>query len=117
MIDFSVNKLDPGVKDAVPVNPQLDLALSLLRAGLSVIPIPRDGSKFPNFKWGKHASGEKDQQGNIIAPGRPATEVEARNFWSGTRPPGLAVCCGLVSGNVEVMDFDAEAQDIFPAFA
>jgi hypothetical protein len=94
----------------------LQIALAYLRAGISVVPIPH-GLKWPTIKWGKYASGEKDQAGNFVAAGRLPTEAEARRWFDGPDPPGIGAVCGAVSGNLELLDFDMEADSIFPTWS
>lgn len=79
-------------------------ALACLRTGLSVIPIRRDGTKAPA------ATSWKPYQERL------ATEDEVRPWFDCASPPGNAVVCGWVSGNAEMIDFDASAKEIFPAW-
>lgn len=81
----------------------LDIAIDYLRAGRCAIPICRDGSKKPTVPWKAYESE------------RP-TEAQAREWWGRPHPPGIAVLCGRVSANAELMDFDREAATIFPAW-
>jgi hypothetical protein len=81
----------------------LAAALAYQAAGLSVIPIRRDGSKAPTCRW------EPYQQ-------EAASEHQIRRWFAGDNPPGLAVIGGEVSGALECIDFDAEADTIFPAW-
>jgi hypothetical protein len=81
----------------------LQTALGYLQSGLSVIPIRRDGSKAPTEKWKPYEQ-------------RRATEAEARYWWGGSAPPGIANVYGAVSGNAELLDFDLEAETIYPAW-
>jgi hypothetical protein len=98
-------------------NPTLDAALAYLRAGLSLIPIKRDGSKAPE---GQLLPKEMDPDtGRGAASWNPfkerlPTEAEARRWFGGPRPPGIAVLGGKVSGGLELSDFDREAETIFP---
>lgn len=80
----------------------LDYALAYLRAGISVIPIRRDGSKAPAVPAWK----------DFIQ--RRADEAMARLWWGVANPPGLATIGGKVSRGLEVIDFDVEAGRIFP---
>jgi P4 family phage/plasmid primase-like protien len=83
-------------------NPTLDAALGYLRAGLSVLPIKRDGSKAPAVQaWKKY------QQH------RP-TEAEAREWFDRADPPGIAVLGGAVSEGLECIDFDVQAEAVYP---
>jgi hypothetical protein len=73
----------------------LDLARLYVAAGLSVIPIRPDGSKAPpdSYSW-------------KVFQSRRATDAElVCGFSSGVN--GIAIVCGAVSGNLEVVDFDS----------
>lgn len=61
-------------------------------AGLSVIPIVADGTKRPRVVWDPY----KD---------RLATDDELRSWFAGTAA-GIAIVGGIVSGNLERIDFD-----------
>lgn len=76
----------------------LDHALSYLRAGLSVVPIAPDGSKSPSTSWGPYKG----------LNGRLANEREARIWWLNGMQ-GIAIVCGVISGGLEVLDFDSGA--------
>lgn len=71
----------------------LQTAIALLNAGVSVIPIRTNGKKSPAIEtW-------KPFQKSLM------TEEQAeQNF---NKNCGLAIVCGAVSGNLEVLDFDA----------
>ena len=71
-----------------------DHVQAYIAAGLSIIPIRTDGSKAPIGDW-------KQRQTERI------TLDEAQGIWDKRKPPGVAVICGAVSGNLEVLDFDA----------
>lgn len=80
-------------------------AIDFANAGLAVIPIRADGSKAPAI------SGWKSYQQE------PPTEQQLRAWFSGQhRNAGAAVICGAVSGGLEVLDFDYDAEEIFPAW-
>lgn len=82
----------------------LDEALALLGAGISVLPIRADGSKGPACKeW-------------TSLQRTSATEAQAREWWGGPRPLGLAAICGHVSCGLEMIDFDREADAVFPTW-
>jgi putative DNA primase/helicase len=77
-------------------------AQKYIQAGISIIPIKRDGSKRPPLKeWNPYRE-------------RLATDTELREWFGRNAPCGIATVCGPVSGNLEVMDFDEEADVIFP---
>ncbi|MBL8855577.1 MAG: bifunctional DNA primase/polymerase [Planctomycetaceae bacterium] len=70
--------------------------------GISVIPLALDGTKKPAIpSW-------KSWQSDL-----PTKEV-ANEWWRSRR--GIGVICGAVSGGLEVMDFDKQADVIFPAW-
>ena len=82
-------------------NPALDAALACVRAGLSVVPIKRDGSKAPAAPWRQFQA-------------RPPTEAELHRWFDRADPPGVAVLGGAVSGGLECNDFDAQSESIYP---
>jgi hypothetical protein len=68
------------------------IAVEYINAGVSVIPIRLDGSKAPSIpSWSQY------QQ-------RIATAEEIEAWFS--RPAGIGIVCGVVSGGLEVLDFD-----------
>ncbi len=81
----------------------LETADAYVGAGLSVIPIKADGSKAPDW-----TVLPRDEEGNAVwkpyQTRLPTLEELGRWFGDGTR--GIAIVCGAVSGNLEVMDFD-----------
>jgi putative DNA primase/helicase len=80
-------------------------ALAYMRAGLSVIPIRTDGTKALALK-----SGERERYESTLA-----TENEIRQWFAEDR--GVAILCGKASGNLECVDFDVEAETLYPEFA
>ena len=88
-------------------------------AAISVIPIARDGTKAPDAsllprEWDEDTAQHK-------ATWKPfqreaATEAQARQWWGGQRPPGIGAVCGAVLGGLEVIDFDRQADEFFPAW-
>jgi len=79
----------------------MQTAHQYIQAGVSIIPIKRDGSKRPPLKeWNPYRE-------------RLATVTELDDWFGRTAPYGIATVCGRVSGNLEVMDFDEEAAVIF----
>jgi hypothetical protein len=74
------------------MHPVLDDALALWRAGLSVIPVKRDGSKAPAVVWREYQTGR-------------AGEATIRQ-WFASGEFGIGVVCGAVSGNLLVFDFE-----------
>jgi hypothetical protein len=72
------------------------------QAGLSVVPIKLDGSKRPDLpSWDEYQ-------------GRLPTEAELRRWFARAQPPGVGVVCGKVSGGLELLDFDLNADVLFP---
>jgi len=74
----------------------LEIAQGYCTGGLSVIPIRPDGTKRPSVSW-------KEYQRRLPA----ASELDR---WFGYDTSlGVAVICGMVSGGLEVLDFDDTA--------
>jgi hypothetical protein len=67
-------------------------ALAAYHAGISVLPIPPDGTKCPKLRWGKYRQ-------------RRAT-IEEMTAWFHHTGNGIALITGSVSGGLEVLDFD-----------
>jgi Bifunctional DNA primase/polymerase, N-terminal len=67
-------------------------ALLALRAGISVVPIPPDGTKRPRIPW-------------KIYQQRRATVGELTRWFAGSSH-GIALIMGAISGGVETLDFD-----------
>jgi len=81
-------------------------ALEFTAAGISIIPLRCDGSKSPAV------SSWKPFQQDIV------NETTLQSWYqSQTAEIGTAIICGAVSGGLEVLDFDHDAQKIFPAWA
>ena len=76
--------------------PLLHQARQLAESKLSIIPIRADGSKAPAL------SGWKSYQSKIAAP-------KTLDKWFANGNRGIAIICGQVSGNLEVIDFDDPA--------
>jgi replicative DNA helicase len=98
----------------------LRLARLHLAAGISVIPIATDGTKQP-ADWnvlpeyhdadaGKYRRGWKPLQSRL------ATPEEAQRWWGGAQPYGIAAACGDASAGLELIDFDNEAEAVFPQY-
>jgi hypothetical protein len=88
------------IEHIAPV-PLMDAALSYREAGLSVIATKRD--KAPFFKWNRF-------QTEIAGE-----EELARMFMDRDKAERLAIVCGIVSGNLECLDFDAGGA-VYPAW-
>ena len=71
----------------------LDYARGYVAAGYSVIPVRPDGSKAPAVAhWKEYQSHRPDDRELVL--------------WFGRGVNGIAIICGAVSGNLEVLDFD-----------
>jgi hypothetical protein len=82
----------------------LDAALTLRGNGLSVVPIRTDGSKSPAVPW-------KNYTAEI------ASEAVVTEWFANDTYDGVGIVCGTVSGNVELLEFEACATDLVPKFA
>lgn len=78
-------------------------ARKFLEAGYSVIPLQLDGSKSPVGSWKPYQT-------------RRATEHELVQWFGNGQPCGLGVVAGGVSGNLHILDFDHQAEQIFERF-
>ncbi len=88
------------------------IALRYVAAGLNVIPLLLDGSKAPAYCLPKN---ENDRPTWKEFEERQATTEELhRWFYRGHH--GIGIVCGLVSGGLEVLDFDEWADQLFPAW-
>jgi putative DNA primase/helicase len=81
----------------------LDVARTYVAAGLSVVPIRRDGSKAAAVSWTCY------QQ-------RRPTDAELICWYGRPEPYGIAIVNGAVSCGLETPDFDQQADIIFPAW-
>src|SRR5262245_27444714 len=88
------------VNTSSDANDTLALARAYLAAGLSLVPILRDGSKHPLGKWKQYQK-------------KPPGDGELRYWFDRDEPWGVALVCGEVSGGLEVLDFDADADAVF----
>jgi hypothetical protein len=79
----------------------LDIARSYLAAGISVVPVKRDGTKTPSIAWKQFQK-------------RLPTDRELTGWFGGRKPFGIGTVSGRISGNLEQVDFDARAKEIFP---
>lgn len=87
----------------------LKAAMAYLRAGLNLLPVRLDKSKRPDadlLPYGKW----KHLQSRLL------TDTEASAYFGRRDPRGIGVICGKVSGNLETIDFDKQADEIFPAW-
>jgi hypothetical protein len=108
----------------------LAAARAYVAAGLSVIPIARGGRKLPAGRllpeeWDEAEAKYKStwnpfkgyEKVGVWVPGRLAMDEELRTWFDRKDPPGIGVICGAVSGNLETIDFDRRADEIFPAWS
>src|SRR5262249_45241058 len=79
----------------------LQAARAYVGAGISVVPIKRDGSKLPLIEWG------------VLQERLPAEE-ELTRWFDRSDPAGIATVGGLVSGGLELIDFDKQAATVYP---
>lgn len=91
----------------------LEYATEYLRAGISVMPISRDGRKRPESGLLPKVDGRASWNPLRVTP---PSEAESRRWWGGAKPAGIAAICGAVSGGLEVLDFDARAAELFPVW-
>jgi hypothetical protein len=91
-------------KDKPKDNFTLDIARAYRNAGISVIPIKRDGSKAPACSaWLPYQT-------------RLATDADLHKWFGGSKPAGIGTVGGAVSGGLEQMDFDTRAEELFAKF-
>lgn len=76
-------------------------ALAAWHRGISVVPIPPNGTKCPSFSWSAYQK-------------RRATASELRSWFRDARN-GIALITGAVSGGLEVLDFDT--REIYQAWS
>lgn len=88
----------------------LSTAQAYLRAGFSVIPIGVDGEKQPAFDVLPRDANAKATWNPFRDS--PASDEQARQWWESGRY-GIAFVGGAVSGGLEVIDFDLEAETQF----
>jgi hypothetical protein len=92
-----------------------ETARGYVSAGISVIPVARDGSKAPDSRLLP-----REQRNGKMAPTwnpykeRLATEKELASWFDGPQPAGIAIVGGEVSGALEMLDFDRDAEEVFP---
>jgi putative DNA primase/helicase len=95
----------------------LGAALACVRAGISVIPIARGGGKLPDVgllprEWDERTATYRATWKPFTR--RVATEEQVRQWFAGPSPPGFATIGGSVSRNLEQLDFDVRAEEVFP---
>src|SRR5262249_31189305 len=101
--DDNGHKDDPSADDGSSGS-VLDLATKYVAAGLSVVPVKTDGSKAPALRTWKWLERQLPSAADL------------GEWFHRPDPPGVAIICGAVSGNLELIDFDVEAETIYPAW-
>lgn len=94
--------VDPPTKQVNHPTP-LEIAAAYVASGLSVVPIRTDGSKRPIGDW------------KYLQDRRPTEAELLEMFGGGNR--GVGIIGGVISGNLEMLDFDREADTVLPAFS
>lgn len=86
-----------------------------VRAGISVIPIALDGKKHPWYDRLPQLQ-EDDRWKGVWREfkDRLPTAEELKAWFDCATPAGIAAVSGKVSGNLECIDFDIDADKIFP---
>lgn len=74
----------------------MNIALAWYEAGCSVVPIAKGGKKNPTREW-------------TTLQKMRLTRAEVDNYWRGDEPYGVALICGAVSGNLEMLELEAAA--------
>ena len=98
-----------------PTNVTLEAARAYLKAGLSLLPVARDGSKSPDFGRLPRVPDEDGRYRPTWDPFKnelpPSERVES--WFQGSEPAGIGIICGDVSGGLETLDFDTGAETHF----
>jgi hypothetical protein len=100
-------------------NETLDAALAYANAGISFIPIKRNGSKAPDGsrlprEWNK-AEARQKATWTPLQKQLPTGE-QIQSWFGGSKPAGIATVGGAISGGLEILDFDTRAEEIFARF-
>ncbi len=74
----------------------MNIALAWYEAGCSVVPIAKGGKKNPTREW-------------TTLQRMRLTRAEVDNYWRGDEPYGVALICGAVSNNLEMLELEAAA--------
>ena len=75
-----------------------DVAQTWQRSGVSVVPIQPNGTKRPAVRWASFQA---------TAP----TLDQVAHWWGNGQQYGLALICGAVSGNLEMLELEGRATD------
>lgn len=81
----------------------LEIARAYLAAQISVIPLRCDGSKKTSLETWNPYRERFATDGHLVA-------------WFGHKRRGIGIVCGILSGGLEVIDFDEEADETFYAW-
>lgn len=79
----------------------LDTAQRYVQSNFSVLPIATNGTKQPVGSWKPYQE-------------RYATDYELQQLFGTDQPCGIAIACGPISSSLVVVDFDNEAEQIYP---
>jgi len=97
----------------------LELARKYVAAGLSVLPIAADGSKAPDGRVLPRipdpANPDRHKSSWLPLQERLPTDEELIR-WFGDGRRGIGIIGGAISGRLETLDFDHQADHIFPAW-
>lgn len=85
------------------MNSILDLARAYVAAGISVVPVRLDGTKAAAIAWKPYME-------------QMPTDAELCRWFDRAEPYGLALVGGDISGALEQLDFDREADAIFASW-
>src|SRR5262245_54889232 len=99
----ATNGLASSAGTSVSAAPALQAALVYLASGLSVIPIRADGTKAPAVPW-------------QVYQARLPTGSELHDWFGNGSGWGVGVVGGAVSGALEHLDFDGQADEVFPVW-
>jgi P4 family phage/plasmid primase-like protien len=86
---------------------------------VSTIPIARDGSKAPDGRLLPKEWDDAEKRNKATwnpYRRRFPTDEELRRWYDSPDPRGIATVCGDQSGGLEQVDFDKDAEQLFPAW-
>lgn len=89
---------------AGPSQDLANIALPWAAGGFSVIPILPDGTKRPSVRWSDYMRRRMD-------------DLELDRWWGGGSDYGVAVVCGAISGNAEMLELEGAVTDAGSLFA
>jgi hypothetical protein len=105
-------------KPSSPISARvLQRARTYVKAGISVLPVKRDGSKRPDptdLPRIRNANGDMEQASWKPLQERLPTDEELQIWFGGSKPAGIGVISGQVSGGLEQIDFDVQCAKVFP---